>query len=230
VKTRICSITLILVFSLMAKASPAFCQDQAGCEQALKDLTKKAKAKKENTLPYVCPKQLGAQLQTVLANIKDSTPNGYQFEKAVLHIETGSTTEVDVGLNLVVFSITYKGKKGLTQSLDTQFTRQDKQQLKEYLEQLQSFSLLATEPDAKTKQKTAEEKLKDALNEAMTIASEVTILPNVSVVAKVQFSVSNELDAGVSFIIYGSSKASAGIDFAKTSVNSIEITLKKMKS
>ena len=71
--------------------------------------------------------------------------------------------------------------------------------------------------------------MRDALNDAIEIASQVTALPNTSVIAKVQFSVSNEVDVGVSFIIYGNSKASAGLNFSKASVNSIEITLKKDK-
>lgn len=72
--------------------------------------------------------------------------------------------------------------------------------------------------------------MRDALNDAIEIASQVSVLPNTSVVAKIQFSVSNEVDVGVSFIIYGSSKASAGLNFSKASVNSIEITLKKNKT
>jgi hypothetical protein len=221
---KISAILFVLAFSCAATSRPAFGQDQGNCERALKQLQQ---GKKTKTLPYVCPKQLGAQLQTVLANIKDTTANGYKFDKAVLHMETGSTTELDVGLNLVVFTISYKGKKGLTQSLDTQFSSNDKKELKQYLTQLESFSVLDINPAAKTKQKSAEDRLRDALNDAVEIASQVTVLPNTSVVAKIQFSVSNEVDAGVSFIIYGSSKASAGLNFTKASVNSIEITLKK---
>lgn len=224
--TRIAAICVVLAFLSTARVRPTYGQDEGNCERALKQLQAKKQTK---TLPYVCPKQLGAQLQTVLANIKDTTANGYKFDKAVLHMETGSTTELDVGLNLVVFTISYKGKKGLTQSIDTQFSSDDKKELKQYLTQLQSVSLLDTNPAAKAKQKSAEDRLRDALNDAIEIASQVTVLPNTSVVAKVQFSVSNELDVGVSFIIYGSSKASAGLNFTKASVNSIEITLKKDK-
>jgi hypothetical protein len=153
-----------------------------------------------------------------------------KFDKAVLHMETGSTTELDIGLNLVVFTISYKGKKGLTQSIETQFTRDDKKILQQQLAELEAVGLVDTTPAAKTKQKTAEDRLRDALNDAIEIASQVSVLPNTSVVAKIQFSVSNEVDVGVSFIIYGSSKASAGLNFSKASVNSIEITLKKDKT
>jgi len=225
-KMRLAAVCVVLACIPAVNVHPACAQDEGNCERALKQLQQKKGTK---TLPYVCPKELGAQLQTVLARIKDTTANGYKFDKAVLHMETGSTTELDLGLNLVVFTISYKGKKGLTQSLDTQFTSEDKKELKEYLTQLESLSSMATTPDAKSKQKSAEDRLRDALNDAIEIASQVTVLPNASVVAKVQFSVSNEVDAGVSFVIYGSSKASAGLNFSKASVNSIEITLKKDK-
>ena len=220
---RFASICLVLGFIF---SYPAIAQDERNCERALKELQQKKHLK---VLPYTCPKQLGAEIQTVLAAIKDSTANGYKFDKAVFHMETGSTTELDLGLNLVVFTIAYKGKKGLTQSIETQFSSDDKKQLRQYLTQLQSVSELYINPGAKPKQKTAEEKLRDALNDAIEIASQVSVLPNTSVVAKVQFSVSNEVDAGVSFVVYGSSKASAGVNFTKASVNSIEITLKKDK-
>jgi hypothetical protein len=224
-KIRAFMIAFILVFCLVATATPTWAQDEGNCERLLKELQQKKKTK---SLPYVCPKQLGAQLQRVLANVKDATPTGYKFEKAVLHMETGSTTELDVGLNLVVFTISYKGKKGLTQSLETQFSREDKKVLQQSLVQLDSLSsTFITGPQAKEKQKTAEDKLKEALNEAMDIASQVSVLSNASVVAKVQFSVSNEVDAGVSFVFLGTSRASAGLNFTKASVNSIEITLKK---
>jgi hypothetical protein len=227
VKNRICFLTITLILGMAAAASSAFSQEDKSCEVLLKQLTQNKKTK---TLPYVCPKQLGAQLQRVLSNIKDSTRNGYQFDKAVLHIETGSTTELDLGLNLVVFTVTYKRKKGLTQSMDAVFSHEDKKELSQYLSTLQSLSIVEVDPAAKSKQKNAEDKLKDALNEAMDIASQVTVLPNTTVVAKVQFSVSNEVDAGVSFVIYGPAKGSAGLDFTKTSVNSIEVTLKKAKT
>lgn len=78
---------------------------------------------------------------------------------------------------------------------------------------------------------TAEDRLVKALNDAIDIAAQVTTLPTQSVVAKVQFSISNDINAGVSFVfLSGSSKATAGVDFTKTSVNSIEVTLKKDQS
>lgn len=224
-KTRIAAIVLTSIWIL--SAFPLYAQDEGNCERALKQLQEKKKTKK---LPYVCPKELGAQLQTILAGIKDTTKNGYKFDKAVLHMETGSTTELDIGLNLVVFTISYKGKKGLTQSIETQFTSDDKKILQQQLAELEAAGFVDTTPAAKTKQKTAEDRLRDALNDAIEIASQVSVLPNTSAVAKIQFSVSNEVDVGVSFIVYGSSKASAGLNFSKASVNSIEITLKKNKT
>ena len=199
-----------------------------GCESALKNLRQ---SKKLTKLPYVCPRQLGVQLQEVLAKVRDETPatlNGnYQFQKAVLHIETGSTTELDAGVNLVVFSISYKRKKGLTQSMDSVFSLPEKKTLTDHLAQLQALSKMAATDASASQQETAEDKLAKALNEAIDVASQVTILPTDSVVAKVQFSISNDINAGVSFVfLSGSSKASAGVDFTKTSVNSIEVTLK----
>jgi hypothetical protein len=226
-KIRVAAIGVVLACICILAACPIYAQDEGNCERALKQLQEKKNTKK---LPYVCPKELGAQLQIVLAGIKDTTTNGYKFDKAVLHMETGSTTELDIGLNLVVFTISYKGKKGLTQSIETQFTSDDKKALQEHLAQLEAVSFVDTTPAVKTKQKTAEDRLRDALNDAIEIASQVSVLPNTSVVAKIQFSVSNEVDVGVSFIIYGSSKASAGLNFSKASVNSIEITLKKSKT
>jgi hypothetical protein len=111
---------MLLFFASAIASIPVFAQqDNGGCENALKEL--QDSNKKLKSLPYVCPKALGAQLQSVLAKIKDQTPNGYQFQKAILHIETGSTTEIDAGVNLVVFTISYKHKKGLTQSMDSIF-------------------------------------------------------------------------------------------------------------
>jgi hypothetical protein len=227
-KITVAAIGVLLGCFCTLTACPMYAQEEGNCERALKQLQEKKKTTK--TLPYVCPKELGAQLQTVLARIKDTTTNGYKFDKAVLHMETGSTTELDVGLNLVVFTISYKGKKGLTQSLETQFTSDDKKALQQQLAQLEALSFVDTTEAAKAKQKTAEDRLRDALNDAIEIASQVSVLPNTSVVAKIQFSVSNEVDVGVSFIIYGSSKASAGLNFSKASVNSIEIALKKNKT
>jgi hypothetical protein len=228
-KITVAALGVVLGCISTLTACPIYAQDEGNCERALKQLREK-KTKNTKTLPYVCPKELGAQLQTVLARIKDKTANGYKFDKAVLHMETGSTTELDVGLNLVVFTISYKGKKGLTQSLETQFTSDDKKALEQQLAQFESLGFVGMTEAAQTKQKSAEDRLRDALNDAIEIASQVSVLPNTSVVAKLQFSVSNEVDAGVSFIIYGSSKASAGLNFTKASVNSIEITLKKNKT
>jgi hypothetical protein len=219
---------MLLFFTFAIASIPVFAQqDNGGCENALKQL--KDSNKKLKSLPYVCPKALGAQLQSVLARIKDQTPNGYQFQKAVLHIETGSTTEIDAGVNLVVFTISYKHKKGLTQSMDSIFGLPEKKALATQLARLEALSsITASNPQAATRQQTAEDQLLKALNDAIDVASQVTVLPTDSVVAKVQFSISNEIDAGVSFVFLGgTSKASAGIDFTKTSVNSIEITLKK---
>ena len=90
---------ILIVASL---GTPAFGQGNNGaCEIALKQLQN---VKKRGSLPYVCPKELGAQLESVLARIKTEAPKGYKFQKAILHIETGSTTELDAGINLVVFT------------------------------------------------------------------------------------------------------------------------------
>jgi len=191
-----------------------------GCEAALQ----KFKDKKVKNLPYVCPRQLGESLEDVLAQVKESTPNGYTLEKAVLHIETGSTTEIDAGINLVVFAISYKRKKGLTQSMDSNFGLQEKKELAALVARRNALASVKGEGP------TARDHLIKAINDAVEVASGVTTLPTDSVVAKVQFSISNDLNAGVSFVILGNgSKATAGIDFTKTSVNSIEITMKKNK-
>jgi len=218
-----------LILMAASLGTLAFGQDNnRGCETALKQLQK---TKKRGTLPYVCPKELGAQLESVLARVKTEAPKGYKFQKAVLHIETGSTTELDAGLNLVVFTISYKRKKGLTQSMDSNFGLAEKKALADQLAMLNSESMILTEEIAQKPQMTAEDRLVKALNDAIDVAAQVTTLPTQSVVAKVQFSISNDISAGVSFVfLSGSSKASAGIDFTKTSVNSIEITLNKDQS
>jgi hypothetical protein len=221
-------VNFVMLLACLSWAIPSLGQEgDAGCESALKNLRQ---SKKLTKLPYVCPKQLGAQLQAVLTKLRDQTQTvygNYQFQKAVLHIETGSTTEIDAGVNLVVFTISYKHKKGLTQSMDSVFSLPDKKALTDHLDRLQALSKMEMSDTAAAQQQTAEDKLAQALNDAIDVASQVTILPTDSVVAKVQFSISNDINAGVSFVFLGgSSKASAGVDFTKTSVNSIEVTFK----
>jgi hypothetical protein len=74
-KIRIAAIGVVLACIWILKASPVYAQDEGNRERALKQLQEKKNTKK---LPYVCPKELGAQLQTVLASIKDTTKNGYK--------------------------------------------------------------------------------------------------------------------------------------------------------
>jgi len=112
--------------------------------------------------------------------------------------------------------------------MDSNFGLAEKQALTDQLMKLNSESMVMTEALAQKPQTTAEDRLVKALNDAIDVAAQVTTLPTQSVVARVQFSISNDINAGVGFVfLSGSSKASAGIDFTKTSVNSIEITLKK---
>src|SRR5580700_8557923 len=137
----ICGVVFLLAIGGLTVTASAEDANSA-CETALKHLMGDKKTK---TLPYVCPKQLGAQLESVLARVKENTPKGYTFQKAVLHIETGSTTEIDAGLNLVVFTISYKGKKGLTQSMDSNFGLPEKKELQRQMNLLDTTSLITTD-------------------------------------------------------------------------------------
>jgi hypothetical protein len=166
-------------------------------------------APKPNDPSLAAASEVGKAVQDALYKANATGLGGLRLTKAVLSLETGSTTEGGLKLNFIIFTISHTAKKGDTVTQTITFGALDK-------------AHAAGKPDFSA--------LTDSLSQAVatsaTTAAEVQVLPLSQATVKVEFAVERKNDGGLSFKVLGYD-VSGSIDWDKTSKNSLEVTFTK---
>lgn len=156
---------------------------------------------------------IGQGMEVVLRAMRDEKPNGLHLTQAELSIETGTAKEGGISLNLVVFTIEHKNKKGTTDTISMTFGGK----------QLAEFGFVGPPP-------TLDEQFKNLLTKAVKAAAQISTLPLADIKVKKEFAVSKDTKGGLLFKAtppIGSVSAGGTIDWTKTSKNSIQLTYSK---
>lgn len=149
------------------------------------------------------------QAAAVVRAMMNETPNGLHLRQVVLTLQTGTTLEKGVEIDLVVFTYSNKKKIGLTDTTTLSFD--DKQ--------LQALGAEAKPPSL-------DEQFKKQLDEAVKAQMALNWGKHKSISLKKEFVVTKDTAGGITLKITTPVTASGSfkVDRTKTSVNSLQLT------
>jgi hypothetical protein len=154
--------------------------------------------------------EVGKRVQDALQAAAETDLWRLKLSKAVLAVETGMVQEKNFEVKFIIFTISHKTKKGMTQTSTLTFTVP--------VQEGTAYAKGGPKPLADLK-----EPLARAIATAATMAASINVLPLSEATIKIEFAVSREAGGKIGFTIV-SVEGGAGIDFTKTSKNSLELT------
>ena len=167
-----------------------------------------------NTTELADAVEVGKKVEETLSRVNAGITGGLALHSAVLNLETSTEVETGFELNLFIFTISHKRKKGHTETVALNFQR----------DTLDQLALSPSTADASS------DDFLQQIKRAAAVASSVKTLPLNQISVKIEFAVIKDTQGSLSFKFFGGS-ASAGpsIDVTKTSINSLELVLNKAR-
>ena len=152
--------------------------------------------------------KVGIGVQNALRDANATGLSGLSLKKAVLVLETGTTSTGGVNINFLIFTIKHQAKKGNT------------------INQSITWGSLPKPAGAGGGQVDLKETLASAIATAAKVAASVTALPLTEATITVKFVIDKDNSGSISYKVLGVSIGPT-VDLDKTSTNSLAVTFSK---